>query len=138
MTDSPGRRNFLKGAGAAAAVSTLPLSMVKLAFADPAQDFTFAYISDSHIQHITGNEFVRNWDRGLIRAVAETNLLRPKPDFVMFSKTNRTKHRTKPRIAEHHEVGFGRRRLVSATARTTWSQLRTNSLPLMCWMWSWR
>jgi 3',5'-cyclic AMP phosphodiesterase CpdA len=58
--------------------------MVKLAFADPAQDFTFAYISDSHIQHISGNKFVRNWDRGLIRAVAETNLLRPKPDFVMF------------------------------------------------------
>ena len=58
--------------------------MVKLAFADPAQDFTFAYISDSHIQHIKGNEFVRNWDRGLIRAVAETNLLVPKPDFVVF------------------------------------------------------
>ena len=84
MTDSQGRRDFLKGAGAAAAVSTLPLSMVKLAFADPAQDFTFAYISDSHIQHISGNKFVRNWDRGLIRAVAETNLLQPKPDFVMF------------------------------------------------------
>jgi Icc protein len=84
MTDSASRRDFLKGAGAAAAVSTLPLSMVKLAFADPAQDFTFAYISDSHIQHISGNKFVRNWDRGLIRAVAETNLLQPKPDFVMF------------------------------------------------------
>ncbi len=27
---------------------------------------------------------MRNWDRGLIRAVAETNLLQPKPDFVMF------------------------------------------------------
>jgi len=27
---------------------------------------------------------VRNWDRGLIRAVAETNLLSPKPDFVLF------------------------------------------------------
>ena len=84
MTDSASRRDFLKGAGAAAAASTLPLSMVKLAFADPAQDFTFAYSSDSHIQHIKGNEFVRNWDRGLIRAVAETNLLQPKPDFVMF------------------------------------------------------
>ena len=84
MTDSKSRRNFLKGAGAAAAASTLPLSMVKLSFADPAQDFTFAHISDSHIQHIKGNEFVRNWDRGLIRAVAETNLLRPKPDFVVF------------------------------------------------------
>ena len=60
------------------------MSLVKLAFADPAQDFTFAYISDAHIQHISGTKFVRNWDRGLIRAVAETNLLTPKPDFVMF------------------------------------------------------
>jgi len=78
------RRDFLKGAGTVAAVSTLPLSLVELAFADPAQNFTFAYISDSHLQHIKGTQFVRNWDRGLIRAVAETNLLRPKPDFVMF------------------------------------------------------
>lgn len=78
------RRDFLKGAGAAAALSTVPLSMVELAFADPAQNFTFAYISDSHLQQIEGAKFVRNWDRGLIRAVAETNLLNPKPDFVMF------------------------------------------------------
>jgi len=78
------RRDFLKGAGALAAATTLPLSVVELAFADPAQNFTFAYISDSHIQHVKGTQFVRNWDRGLIRAVAETNLLTPKPDFVMF------------------------------------------------------
>jgi len=78
------RRDFIKGAGTVAAVSALPLSLVELAFADPAQNFTFAYISDSHIQHVKGAKFVRNWDRGLIRAVAETNLLRPKPDFVMF------------------------------------------------------
>jgi len=85
MTEfSNDRRSFLRGAGAAAVVGTMPLSMVKLAFADSSQDFTFAYISDSHIQHIKGTKFVRNWDRGLIRAVAETNLLRPKPDFVMF------------------------------------------------------
>ncbi len=31
----------------------------------------------SCIQNIKGSEFVRNWDRGLIRAVAETNLLNP-------------------------------------------------------------
>jgi Icc protein len=79
-----GRRDFLKGAGVFAAASALPLSLVKLAFADPEQDFTFAYISDAHIQHIEGTKFVHNWDRGLIRAVAETNLLTPKPDFVMF------------------------------------------------------
>jgi Icc protein len=78
------RRDFLRGAAAAAAVSTVPLSMVELAFADPAQNFTFAYISDAHLQQIEGAKFVRNWDRGLIRAVAETNLLNPRPDFVMF------------------------------------------------------
>jgi 3',5'-cyclic AMP phosphodiesterase CpdA len=78
------RRDFLKGAASAAAVSTLPLSTVELAFADESKNFSFAYISDSHIQHIKGSSFVNNWDRGLIRAVAETNLLQPKPDFVMF------------------------------------------------------
>lgn len=75
------RREFL---GCAAALGTLPFTTVELAFAEPAKNFTFAYISDSHIQHISGTKFVRNWDRGLIRAVAETNLLDPKPDFVMF------------------------------------------------------
>ncbi|MBW2470534.1 MAG: metallophosphoesterase [Deltaproteobacteria bacterium] len=85
MTDSRfNRRDFLKGAGAVAAASTLPVSMVELAFADTSKNFSFAYISDAHIQHIKGTDFVRNWDRGLIRAVAETNLLQPKPDFVMF------------------------------------------------------
>jgi 3',5'-cyclic AMP phosphodiesterase CpdA len=78
------RREFLKGAGAFAAMSTLPVSMVELAFADPGDNFTFAYISDSHIQQIQGAKFVRNWDRDLIRAVAEANLLVPKPDFVVF------------------------------------------------------
>ena len=78
------RRDFLKGAGAVVAAGALPLSLVELSFADPAQNFTFAHISDSHIQHIEGTKFVRNWDRGLIRAVAETNLLNPKPDFVIY------------------------------------------------------
>jgi len=78
------RRDFLKSAGVLAGVSCLPVSMVELAFADRSKNFTFAYISDSHIQHIKGKEFVRNWDRGLIRAVAETNMLLPKPDFVVF------------------------------------------------------
>jgi 3',5'-cyclic AMP phosphodiesterase CpdA len=80
----PSRREFLKGAAAAAAAGVVPMSVVKLAFADSAQDFTFGYISDAHIQQISGAKFVRNWDRGLIRAVAETNLLNPKPDFVVF------------------------------------------------------
>jgi 3',5'-cyclic AMP phosphodiesterase CpdA len=78
------RRDFLKTAGVIAAATSVPVNMVELAFADQRKNFTFAYISDSHIQHITGTKFVRNWDRGLIRAVAETNLLQPKPDFVVF------------------------------------------------------
>ena len=78
------RRNFIKNAGALAIGSALPISLVELAFAETEQNFTFAYISDAHIQHIKGTRFVRNWDRGLIRAVAETNLLTPKPDFVIF------------------------------------------------------
>jgi 3',5'-cyclic AMP phosphodiesterase CpdA len=78
------RREFLKSMGVLTAAATMPISMVELAFADSSKNFTFAHISDSHIQHIKGNEFVRNWDRGLIRAVAETNLLNPKPDFVVF------------------------------------------------------
>ncbi len=78
------RRDFLKAGGALLGASALPISLVELAFADTAQNFSFAYISDAHIQQIKGNKFVRNWDRGLIRAVAETNLLTPKPDFVIF------------------------------------------------------
>jgi 3',5'-cyclic-AMP phosphodiesterase len=80
-TAHPSRRSFLKCAGA---LATLPVSTIELSFADPAKNFTFAHISDSHIQHIQGTKFVNNWDRGLIRAVAETNLLNPKPDFVVF------------------------------------------------------
>jgi len=78
------RRNFLRTTAAGFAAGILPMSMVRLSFADRVQDFTIAYISDAHIQNIKGNEFVRNWDRGLIRAVAEANLLEPKPDFVVF------------------------------------------------------
>jgi len=81
-TNDPSRRGLIRGAGAL--MATLPLTQVKLAFGGQRQDINIAYISDSHIQHIKGNEFVRNWDRGLIRAVAETNLLLPKPDFVVF------------------------------------------------------
>ncbi len=79
------RRDFIKGGAALAAAGSLPLSVVELAFAnDETPDFSFAFISDSHITHIKGREFVRNFDRGLIRAVAETNLLHPRPDFVIY------------------------------------------------------
>ena len=77
------RRSFLKTSGAALMASTLPMSLVKVAFG-AEQDFTFAYISDAHIQLIKGSEFVRNWDVGLIRAIREANLLTPRPDFFMF------------------------------------------------------
>jgi 3',5'-cyclic AMP phosphodiesterase CpdA len=82
--DRTSRRDFIKRGGAAIVVSTLPVSLVELAFPQANQSFTFAHISDAHIQHIKGTEFVRNWDRGLIRAVAEANMLTPKPDFVIF------------------------------------------------------
>ncbi len=78
------RRDLLKGAGALVAGATLPVSLVEMAFADSSQNFTFAYISDSHIQQIKGSQFVRNWDRGLIRAVAEANLMNPRPDFIFY------------------------------------------------------
>ncbi|MBB6093318.1 3',5'-cyclic AMP phosphodiesterase CpdA [Povalibacter uvarum] len=84
MSQTFDRRTFLRNAALGVSASTLPFTLVELAFAKPEDTFTFAYISDSHIQHIKGTQFVRNWDRGLIRAVAETNLLTPKPDFVMF------------------------------------------------------
>jgi len=78
------RRGFLKGCGGSLLAGALPVSLVEMAFAKSSENFTFAYISDAHIQHIRGDRFVRNWDRGLIRAVAETNLMVPKPDFVVF------------------------------------------------------
>jgi len=78
------RRDFVKIGSGSLAAGCLPLSLVNLAFGGAEQDFTFAYISDAHIQHIKGNQFVRNWDQGLKRAVAECNLLVPNPDFVMF------------------------------------------------------
>jgi len=78
------RRDFLKQSGLLLAASTLPLSLVEIAFAKAEDNFSFAYISDAHIQQIKGTQFVRNWDKGLMRAVAEANLLDPKPDFVMF------------------------------------------------------
>jgi 3',5'-cyclic AMP phosphodiesterase CpdA len=79
------RRQFLRKGGALLAAGSLPLSLVEVAFGkSAAENFTFAYISDSHITHIKGNNFVRNWDRGLVRAIAEANLLSPRPDFILY------------------------------------------------------
>lgn len=84
MTKTFDRRSVLKVGGGLVAGAALPMSVIKLAFGGEREDFTFAYISDSHIQHIKGAEFVRNWDRGLTRAVAECNMMEPKPDFVIY------------------------------------------------------
>lgn len=78
------RRTFLASGGAAILACTIPVTQVKLAFARSSEIFTFAIVSDAHIEQIHGAQFVRNWDRGLLRAVAETNLLSPAPDFVVF------------------------------------------------------
>lgn len=79
------RRDFLKTSGAVLAACSLPVSLVEVAIGKTsAENFTFAYISDSHITHVNGNEFVRNWDRGLLRAVAEANLMTPRPDFTFY------------------------------------------------------
>ncbi len=79
------RRSFLKTGGALLAAGTLPVTLVEIVFAKAkAQSFTFGYISDSHITHIKGSEFVRNWDRGLIRAAGEANLMTPRPDFFLY------------------------------------------------------
>jgi len=80
-----GRREILKSGGALLAAASLPFSIVEVAFGKAASnDFSFAYISDSHLTQLKGNRFVRNWDRGLIRAVAEANLLEPRPDFFFY------------------------------------------------------
>ena len=80
------RRELLKGAGACLVAGALPVSLVKVAFGASAsrEDFTFAHISDSHISHIGENKFVQNFDRGLVRAVAEVNLMSPAPDFIIY------------------------------------------------------
>lgn len=79
------RRSFLKGVAAGAAVSTMPLSLVNVAWGKKkAEKFTFAVISDSHLTHIQGSKFVNNFDKGLQQAIAELSLLWPTPDFLVF------------------------------------------------------
>ncbi len=79
------RRQFIQRSGAFVAAASLPVSLVEIAFGkNHPQNFTFGFISDSHITHIKGKEFVRNWDQGLKRAVAEANLMDPKPDFIIY------------------------------------------------------
>ena len=82
------RRDFIKSSGAMLAGAILPVSIVEVVMAEDApkgsENFTFAFISDSHLQQIKGTKFVRNWDMGLKKAVAECNLMNPKPDFILY------------------------------------------------------
>ncbi len=79
------RRGFLKQAGVAAAAAAAPLSLVEIAWGrSDSRNFSFAYISDSHLTQIKGAKFVSNFDKGLKRAIAEVNFMSPKPDFVVF------------------------------------------------------
>ena len=85
MSSKSSRRQFLKATGTVAAAATLPMSIVEIAWgSSSAQNFTFAYISDSHITQTRGNKFVENFDKGLERAVREANLMYPKPDFIIY------------------------------------------------------
>ena len=85
MSTKMTRRTFLKAAGFLTAATTLPVRLVETAWGQkPGQKFTFAYISDAHITQIKGTEFVRNFDKGLQKAVLEVNFMDPKPDFVVF------------------------------------------------------
>jgi len=65
--------------------SALPFSIVKVAFGtgSPAEDFRFGYISDAHIQHLGGPNFVRTGSRA-DPGGSRANLLTPKPDFFFF------------------------------------------------------
>jgi 3',5'-cyclic AMP phosphodiesterase CpdA len=79
------RRDFLKSTSALVAACSLPMSLIEIAHGKSSKDdFKFAFISDSHITHLEGTKFVRNWDQGLIRAVAEANLMTPRPDFTIY------------------------------------------------------
>ncbi|MEX0738234.1 MAG: metallophosphoesterase [Pseudohongiella sp.] len=78
------RRNFIGTALKTAIAGVVPVSVVKLAFAQAQNDFSFACISDSHLQQIRGSQFVRRQDQALLRAVNEVNLMAPRPDFVVF------------------------------------------------------
>tara|TARA_R100001039_G_C1851714_1_gene112310 strand:- start:138 stop:1193 length:1056 start_codon:yes stop_codon:yes gene_type:complete len=93
------RRQFMKTSmrrlSSMAVAGVVPVSVVQVAFATPnanpgthseqsVRDFTFACISDAHLQQIRGSRFVARQDQALERAVSEINQMHPRPDFVMF------------------------------------------------------
>jgi 3',5'-cyclic-AMP phosphodiesterase len=85
MRNGIDRRTFLKQTGLLTAAAALPMGLVEIVWGKtPGEKFTFAYISDAHLTHIKGTEFVQNFDKGLRKAVFDVNFMDPKPDFVVF------------------------------------------------------
>ncbi|MBW2058700.1 MAG: metallophosphoesterase [Deltaproteobacteria bacterium] len=82
--NSVSRRSFLRMALAFTGASMLPLKAVEVCWGKGGETFTFGVISDSHLTHVRGTEFVTNFDRGLRQAVAEVGLMWPEPDFIVF------------------------------------------------------
>ncbi|MFC1670224.1 metallophosphoesterase family protein [Spirochaetota bacterium] len=85
------RLEFLKTGGKLVAASCLPLSLIEMSCKSSgrgsvagAGKFTFAFISDSHLTQIKGNKFVKNFDKGIDKAIAAVNFMIPKPDFVVY------------------------------------------------------
>jgi hypothetical protein len=87
MTRLITRRSVI-AAGAAAERSRPADLHGALAFGG-TREFSFTYISDSHIQQIKGASFVRNWDMGLKRAVAEP-IHPPEADFSCSAAISRS------------------------------------------------
>ena len=83
------RRDFVKVAGMAAAAAVAggkflphsfqPVQVVNAA--EPANSFTFAYVSDSHLYEKKLNE---RFIRSMLKAVDDVNALNPAPDFVLY------------------------------------------------------
>ncbi len=84
--DTPvSRRIFLKSAAAFTAASMVPLNLVDVCWGkENDKNFTFGVISDPHLTHIKGTDFVKNFDQGLQQAVAQIGLMWPEPDFIVF------------------------------------------------------
>jgi len=64
MNDNrPKVADVLKGMGVLAAAGAAAVSLIEVAFADPAENIPSPTSPTAH-PHISGAKFVRNWDRG--------------------------------------------------------------------------
>ncbi|MBI4666200.1 MAG: metallophosphoesterase [Nitrospinae bacterium] len=79
------RRDFLKKTGVSACAMAFanPLSFISMTGGD-GKPFTFAYISDSHINQVSGSTFTETFDNGLKKAVADLDFADIEPDFVFY------------------------------------------------------